>query len=315
MAKKSAADQPHPEPKRGATPLAQVALNGDLMDADKLEERGRQLAAMTEHQQALVEEFGDGLPWHPDHYEAAIRIEIGRSAESFLRAGRMLLVARACCVHGEWGGMLKRLNLGDTTALHMMAWARQVAGLPNPARVQDLQAAAGTIGKMIELSRLPDDQFKKLAEEGMTGELDLDDVASMSRDELRAAVRELRADKDAKDARISKLSDEVNKAEEKASKAQRKWRGASPDDQQVILEQRIVEAKHEVLANIGTEKAGLTASILELAGHCNTHQLDCAQFLSDTLNELISAVCRVRDDYELGFEVALSVDSLGGSHA
>ena len=40
-----------------------------------------------------------------------------------------------------------------------------------------LQNAASTIGKMIELSRLPDDQFKKLAEEGQTGELDLDDVA------------------------------------------------------------------------------------------------------------------------------------------
>ena len=58
----------------------------------------------------------------PEAAEAFLRglkgvevFEIGRSAESFLRAGRMLLVARACCVHGEWGGMLKRLNLGDDT--------------------------------------------------------------------------------------------------------------------------------------------------------------------------------------------------------
>lgn len=308
MAKKPAADQPHPESKRGAKPLAPIALSGDLMDADKLAERGQQLAVMNERQQALVDQFGDGLPWHPDHYEAAIRIEIGRSAESFLRAGRMLLVARACCVHGEWGGMLKRLNLGETTALHMMAWARQVAGLPNPARVQDLAAAASTIGKMIELSRLPDDQFKKLAEEGATGELDLDDVASMTRDELRAAVREARADAEAKDQRITKLSEDVNKAEEKASKAQRKWKAATPDEQQVTLEQRVVEAKHELIANIGTQKTGLLSAFLDLANHCNEHELDCAQFMGDVIGELLGALREVRDDYEFGFAVPLVND-------
>ena len=297
------------DPKRGAKPLPTVVLNGDVLDGDKLAERGQQLAAMSEHQQALVEQFGDGLPWHPDHYEAAIRIEIGRSAESFLRAGRMLLVARACCVHGEWGGMLKRLNLGDDTALHMMAWARQVAGLPNPERVRDLQAAAGTIGKMIALSKLPPEQFKALAEEGQTGELALDEVASMSRDELVAAVREARADAQAKDERISKLSDQVNKAEEKASKAQRKWKGASPDDQQVILEQRIVEAKHAIIANIGSEKSGLVSAVLDLANHCNENDLDCAQFLGDTIGELLQAVRLVRDGFELGFAIPVVHDA------
>ena len=315
MAKKSAADQPHPESKRGAKPLATVVLQGDVMDPDKLAARHGELVALSKEQQAAVDRFGDGLPWQPEHYESAIRIEVGRSADSFLRAGRLLLVARTCCAHGEWGEMLKRLNLGETTALHMMAWARQIEGVSNPARVQDLQAAATTIGRMIELAKLPPEQFKALAEEGQTGQLALDDVASMSRDELQAAVRDLRADKDAKDARISKLSDDVNKAEEKAAKAARKWKSASPDDQQVALEQRVAAAKHDVLANIGTDRAGLAASILELADHCNTHQLDCSQFLSDTLNELISAVRRVRDDYELGFDVALSLDSLGGSHA
>lgn len=294
---------------KGRKPLEPIAVTGDVYDADTLTERHQQLAVMSEHQQVMVSQFGDGLPWHPDHYEAAIRIEIGRSAESFLRAGRMLLVARACCAHGEWSGMLRRLNLGDDTALHMMAWARQVAGLPNPERVRDLQAAAATIGKMIALSKLPPEQFRALAEEGQTGQLALDDVASMTRDELMTVVREARADAQAKDERIGKLSEQVNKAEEKASKAARKWKSASPDEQQIMLEQRIVEAKHAIIANIGADKSGLVASFIELADHCNEHSLDCSQFMGDTLDEMIAALRRVRDDYNFGFAVELAIDA------
>ena len=294
---------------KGRKPLEAVAITGDVYDADTLAQRHQQLAAMNEHQQALVDEYGDGLPWHPDHYEAAIRIEIGRSAESFLRAGRLLLVARECAEHGEWIGMLNRINLGRDSAERMMMWARQISGAANAARVRHLQDAASTIGKMIELSRLPDDQFRALAEEGRTGELDLDDVASMTRDELRAAVREARADASAKDERIGKLSDDVNKAEEKAAKALRKWKAASPDEQQVQLEQRLVEAKLTVISDIGSEKYGLTAAMLALAEHCNAHGLDCAQAMGSTLDELIAAVRRVRDNVEYGFAVSLAIDA------
>lgn len=278
MAKKPAAAQPQSEPKRGAKPLAPVVLSGDLMDDSKLADRGQQLAAKTDHQQALVQQFGDGLPWHPEHYEAAIRIEIGRSAESFLRAGRMLLVARACSVHGEWASMLKRLNLGDDTALHMMAWARQVAGLANPERVRDLQAAASTIGKMIALSKLPDDQFKALAEEGRTGELDLDDVASMTRDELRAAVREARANAEAKDQRITKLSDDVNKAEEKASLLRR----AKPDKKAGLMLAELETA----FAEARTALRSVANGAAQFLDYASDHSLDFDEDVSARTVEL-----------------------------
>lgn len=285
---------------KGRKPLDTVAITGDVYDADKLDQRHQQLAVMNAHQQQLVDEYGDGLPWHPDHYEAAIRIEIGRSAESFLRAGRMLLVARACSVHGEWGGMLKRLNLGETSALHMMAWARQVQGLANPARVQDLQNAASTIGKMIELSRLPEDQFKKLAEEGQTGELDLDDVASMTRDELRDAVREARADAQAKDERIGKLSEQVNKAEEKASKAARAWKKASPDEQLDTLLRELEKAAGSVRLAIaaGSEEAGLCGAVVAVMVHAADNGLNVDAEVSGILSDLVNDLRAVRDhDY------------------
>lgn len=309
MSKKPAADQPHPESKRGAKPLAPVAVGGDVMDPDKLAARHGELVEMTAQQQALVDEFGDGLPWHPDHYEAAIRGELRRGCDAFLRAGRYLIVARECAVHGEWAGILGRLGMEPRQAQRMMEAARRVCALPNASRATQLVEAAGTQSKLIELLSLPEDQFAELAEKGATGDLELDELADMTRDELRAAVREARADIEAKDQRIGKLSEDLNRAEEKAAKAQRKWKSGTPDDQQIVLEQRIVEAKHAIIANIGSEKSGLVSAVLDLANHCNENGLDCAQFLGDTLGELLQAVRFVRDGFELGFAIPVVHDA------
>lgn len=309
MAKKPAAEQSHPETKRGAKPLSAATIEGDVVDGQALAVRHGELVQMNAQQQALVEQFGDGLPWHPDHYEAAIRGELKRGCEAFLRAGRLLAVARDCALHGEWTGILQRLGLEPRQAQRMIEAARRVTALPNASRATDLVAAAGTQSKLIELLSLPEDQFAELADKGATNGLDLDDLADMTRDELRAAVRELRADKEAKDQRISKLSDDVNKVEEKLTKAQRKWKAATPDDQQVILEQRIIEAKHEIIANIGTQKTGLVSGLIDLAEHCNDNELDCSKFMGETLDELIAALRTVRDGYDYGFAVDLAIDA------
>lgn len=295
---------------KGRKPLEAVAITGDVYDADTLAQRHQQLAAMNEHQQALVDEYGDGLPWHPDHYEAAIRGELRRGCEAFLRAGRYLLVARECAVHGEWVSLLTRLGISQPQAHRMTEAARRVSALPNHSRANDLIAAAGTQSKLIELLSLPEDQFTELAEEGATGGLERDDVANMTRDELRAAVREARADASAKDDHISKLSDRLNRAEEKAHKAARHWKSSTPDDQQLMLEQRVVAAKLEITAAVGTEKYGLAAALVELADHCNANGLDCAAFVGGTLDELIGAVRHLRDGYDYGFPVALAQDAV-----
>ena len=310
MAKKPAADQPQPETKRGAKPLAPVAVGGDVMDPDKLAARHGELVQMTKEQQALVDQFGDGLPYVHEIYIAESQRDMRTAAEAAVRVGRRLIVMKAHEPRGEWMSSLAQLGIGQDTAERMMAAARRLEALPNSAPARNLIEAAKSQSKLFELLSLPDDQFKELASEGETDGLALDDLAGMTRKELREAIRELKADVAAKDERIGKLSDQVNKAEEKAAKAQRKWKSSTPDEQQVTLEQRVSTAKHEILANIGSEKAGLTAAFLELAAHCNAHELDCAQFMADTLNELISSVRRVRDDYDLGFPVVLSLDSL-----
>lgn len=272
-------------------------------------EDAQQLEAMRERELQLVEQFGDGLPWHPDHYEAAIRGELRRGCEAFLRAGRYLIVARECAMHGEWQGMLDRLGIGRDQASRMMEAARRVSALPNVATSQHLIQAAGNQSKLIELLSLPEDQFAELADKGATGDIDLNDVEQMTVAELRAAVREARADIEAKDQRINKLSDDLNKEHEKLSKAQRKWKSATPDERQVTLVAAVTAAELAILAQLGTAKDGLRGAVAALADHCSEHGLDCEEFLGDVFGRLLNGIRSTRDD---DYAVAIPIVSDAG---
>lgn len=306
---KTAANKPQPG-KRG--PKAMTAVEGaPQLDSASLATRSQELVTMGEAQQAVIAQFGDGLPYVREIYIAESQRDMRMAAEAAVRVGRRLVVMKEHEGHGEWLNCLADIGIGQDTAQRMMAAARRLAALPNTAPARHLIEATKGSSKLFELLSLPEDQFQELAVTGETKGLQLDEIEQMSRDELRAAVREARADLAAKDQRITKLSDDLNKSEEKTVKAQRKWKAASPDEQQVTLEQRVVEAKHELIANIGTQKAGLTAAILDLANHCNENELDCAQFLGDVIGELLGAIREVRDGYEFGFAIPVVNDREG----
>lgn len=296
-------------PGRKAAPAAQQVgpeFIGKTPDAE-----AKQLEALHEHQTQLIEQFGDGLQWHPDHYEAAIRGELRRGCEAFLRAGRYLIVARACALHGEWQGMLDRLNVEARQAQRMMEAARRVSLLPNASTSTHLIQAAGSQSKLIELLSLPEDQFKDLAEHGETGELALDDVGRMTVAELRSAVREARADSEAKDQRISKLSDDLNKEHEKLAKAQRKWKSASPDERLQILKHAVIDAETTIVAFLGPAKDGLLGAALALDGFAyenDTNVEEIRTFLSETFRRLLNAVRKVRDDDSFSLDIPVLDD-------
>lgn len=293
----------------GRTALAPADKVGPEFIGKTPVEEAQQMEVLHARQTQLVEQFGDGLPWHADHYEAAIRGELRRGCEAFLRAGRYLIVARECALHGEWQGMLDRLGIARDQASRMMEAARRVTALPNVATSQHLISAAGNQSKLIELLSLPEDQFKQLAEHGETGDLDLNDVEQMTVAELRAAVREARADIDAKDQRINKLSDDLNKEHEKLSKAQRRWKTATPDERQKILQHAVTDAEASIMADLGSAKNGLRAAVLALAEHCHEEGLECSEFLGDMFGRLLNGVRMVRDDESLAVSIPIISDA------
>lgn len=214
----------------------------------------------------LVVQFGDGLPWHPVHYESEIRGELRRGCEAFVRAGRLLVVAKEAANHGEWSGMIERLGLEPRQAQRMMEAARRLVALPNATSATHLIKAAGANGKLIELMSLPEDQFAELAETGETGELSLDDVASMTVRELRMALRESREDLAAKDQRIEAKNKETERLNDQLTKLRKRIKTATPTERAkgliLEIEAAIIGAENHLKAVY----AGLQLLVDEEAG-------------------------------------------------
>jgi hypothetical protein len=182
----------------------------------------------------------------------------------------------------------------------MMAAARRIAGLPNTATSRHLLDAVGSPSKLFDLLALPDEQLMEIAAGGEAAGIDLDDVATMTVRELRGALREARADNDTLQERNAKLIEQVEKAQQKASTAARKWRSASVDEQRAELERNVQEAALAVRAAIAREGAepgvGLHGAVIMLTEHADSNGQDVRGFLADIYAQLIEEVQLSRDD-------------------
>lgn len=159
--------------------------------------------------------------------------------------------------------------------------------------------------------RLPEDGHQALIEVAKTGDkealLDLAEelIAKQSAEKvkLQKKVEEAEAVAEDRQARIATLTDQVEKAEQKAAKAQRKWRAASPDEQRVELERAVSEAEIAVRAAIARESSehgvGLRGTVLALLEHADANGQDVGPFLGDVFARLVLELQLVRDDESL----------------
>lgn len=291
--------------KRGAKPIPAPETVGPVLDGELLEARNKEIAVMHQHQRDVIERFGDGLPWSPEHYEGEIRNELRRGCESFLRAGRYLVVARECAAHGEWQGMLNRLGLEASQARRMMEAARRVAALPERATSHALTAAAQSNGKLIELLSLPEEQFAELATEGETEGLTLEDVERMTVRELREAVREARADMHSKDERAAKREAEIDALQKDLRKARNERARAKPDDELKTLREKVsgvaLQARADIAAQ-GDDVDSLFERFTQLREKAVQLGLDATEqdlFMAGLIGELMGDLRFVRDSMGL----------------
>lgn len=144
-----------------------------------------------------------------DLIQRDIALNMRRTAEAMLQVGIGLICLKEACQHGEFLARLEVLRFQPDVAQRYMQVARK---LSNTATSRHLIAAIDSQSKLLELIVLDDEQLEELALTGETGELKLDDVASMSVKELRAAVRELRSDKTANEKLLAHKSKQLDEA-------------------------------------------------------------------------------------------------------
>lgn len=204
------AKKPTPAPVSKA-----VAVDVTVIDADR--SAANQVALMHVQQESAVRavalQLGYQLPadcTDPDMIQRDISANMRRSVEACLQVGMGLRVLKAACPHGEFISRLDVLGIEGRVAQKFMQSAQKFG---KAALTAHLTKAIGNQTKLFEMLVLDDEQIEELELTGQTGELALDDVATMSVKELRTALRKAKEEKVADDkvsaaktTKIEKLS-------------------------------------------------------------------------------------------------------------
>lgn len=252
-----------------------------------------------ESTQLVIAQFGDGLPWSPEHYETAIRTELQRGFASLLRAGRYLLVARECAAHGDWVGLLERLGISRSQAHRLIEAARRVANVPALGHLGDRLGST----KFFDLLALPDEELAALAGGGTVDGLgDADELAGMTSRELKDALRDARETLAAKDERADKRERDIERLQKQLRQARRERDQATPDELAEQLRDecsRAAMAARAALAASGDGVRSVRNAVEALVEHGGPDGIDHGEFLAGLLQELITEVRLVRDAFGL----------------
>lgn len=198
------------------------AVGADSALLPAMRETANRLAVMHTEQEVMVRtvaaQLGYQLPadcTDPDLIQRDISANMRRSVEACLEVGRGLSVLKVACGHGNFVARLDVLGIDRSVAVRFMQAATKFS---NVASTHHLTKAIGNQTKLFEMLILDDAQIDELELTGQTGELKLDDIATMSVKELRAALRESRekiADKDrvlaSKNTKLDELDQQLSR--------------------------------------------------------------------------------------------------------
>lgn len=204
---------PEPELDQARVDNAVVVARQEVISADMAENQHHAMV------RAVAAQVGYQLPADcadPDLIQRDIAANMRRSVEACLEVGRGLAVLKAACHHGMFMARLDVLGIDRKVAAKFMQAANKFS---NVSSTRHLTAALSNQTKLFEMLVLDDEQLEELELTGQTGELKLDDVATMSVKELRAKVRELRNEVTSKEEVLATRSAQINTLEEKLSRA------------------------------------------------------------------------------------------------
>ncbi|PZP64202.1 MAG: hypothetical protein DI597_00885 [Pseudoxanthomonas spadix] len=287
--------------KRGAKPVGKTAAVAEPLDAGALSERRQELVTMAAFDAATAESAGqlaktvnyDGQITVPALIDG-IRFYQHRTAEAALEIGKRLLLLKEITPHGEFRPAVERLGFSPRAAQRFMSATLKFSKANTSALLAKAEISQSNL---LELVVLDDDELAALDSGESVNGITLDDVETMSTRELRAALREAKADAEAKDKNIERLSNQLNRAEEKADKANRAWKKATPDEQLAkLLEQaRLAAGAVRNAIALGSEEAGLSGALVRLVEHAEANGLNVQNEIGGLIADLIGDLRLMRD--------------------
>ncbi|EJK9766302.1 DUF3102 domain-containing protein, partial [Salmonella enterica] len=172
-----------------------------------------ELNEIAQHRMAVMEQFGEGLPYDRSRIVHETRFYMAQSAEAMLEAGKRLVILKENEPHGDFTRIItEELDLSDRTAQVMMKASIKYL---SPKLESKAQTFAGLgKAKLFELMAEDDEELAELAEGGTVAGLSLDDIDRMSVRELRKALRESKEDLAASRKLNAEKSQEINELKE-----------------------------------------------------------------------------------------------------
>lgn len=290
-----------PSVRRGARALATAEPGGPVLDEQSLTERRQALVAMADTE-AAIEQNAMQLA-KAIHYDGqitvpalldGIRFYQHRTAEAALEIGKRLLVLKEISPHGEFSPAIEHLGLDLRLARRFMTAALKFSKSTTSSL---LARAEISQSNLLELVVLDDEELAALADGESVCGIELDDAERMSTRQLRAALRDARAAAEAKDKNIERLSNQLNRAEEKVEKARRAWKKATPDEQLegLLGQARLASSAVRNAIALGSEEAGLAGALTALVAHAEANGLNVQQQVGGIIADLLTDLRMLRD--------------------
>ena len=193
----------------------------------------------------IAERYGDGSPYERHRVVSEARFFAGQGAEAMLEFGKRLVQIKENEPHGDFIEIVQgQLGINQRFAQKMMQAAvkflspRLKANAPLGAHLDK--------AKLLVLMAESDNDLVELAQGGTLAGVTLDDMQRMTRDELKAALRESKQTADAKQAVIDKRDARVSALEEQLA---RPWKPPAGSVAKTAEQQAILDAMRSYVIN------------------------------------------------------------------
>jgi|GEM_PF-600787 len=222
--------------------------------------------------------------------EDEIRFFQRRTIEACLELGKRLLVMKELTGHGEFQKRVELLGISLRMANKFMASTLKFSKSPPGA----LLKAAGNQSKLLELLVLDDCEIEALNNGESARGIKLDDIESMSRNELQAALKDARETSDARSEVIAKKESRINALEEDLHKSRHRLASQTPDEVGEQLRQETAGVGWSIVGRLNVDLAKAFAA---LDAHARAADCSHDEFMSGVLFDIQRAVHAIREDY------------------
>ena len=271
--------------------IIDVQIKQDALDHDR--SAANQLALVQQETatrvRAVAQQLGYQLPVEsadPDLIQRDIAANMRRSVEACLEVGRGLRVLKEACVHGNFMARLEVLGLEPRVAQRFMQSATKFSN----ASSTPLLKAVGNQTKLFEMLVLDDEQIEELELTGETGELSLDDVATMSVKELRTALRKERKD----GAKVRTDLERQEAVNEELHAEARRIKRQKPDEAQAALHAEASDITNNLL---GLARGDFRQALLALSPH--GEHADTQHLMAGMVGQLQAVLTELREEFGL----------------